>query len=304
MQLNLYSEKGAKLSKKITLDDFIFKSKINDYLLGLALYVYLKNQRQATAHAKTRGEVRGGGVKPWRQKGTGRARAGSIRSPIWKGGGVVFGPRTERNYKRKLSRKMRKAAVRSALSLFAKEGKLVVLEKADIKDKKMTQQVKALAEKLAGKEKALFVQSGKEKNLYLGSRNLKDVDVVSVNELNVYGLLSSANLVILKDALDVINSFWGVEGEKKVEGKKSSPKASQPLAGKVKGKKVENGVKDKKERESGLHGLELSTRVVKSLEKAGIKGKDELAAVIKKGEKIEGVGIKSLDDIKKVLKIK
>jgi large subunit ribosomal protein L4 len=314
MQLDLYSDKGTKLSKKITLDDSIFNAKVNNYLLSLAIYVYQKNQRQSTAHAKTRAEVRGGGVKPWRQKGTGRARAGSIRSPIWKGGGVVFGPRNKRNYKIKLSRKMRKSAIRSALSLFANEKKLIILDKVNIKDKKLTQQVEKLADKLAGEAKLLFIQDGKQRNLFLGSRNLKKVTVVNVNELSVYDLLNNAHLIILKDALEQINNFWGVGDGVSAKSKASS---STRLGTRGKDSKKEEKTETKAEREKSkvrsgakveaegaLDGLDLSTRVLNSLEKAGISDKKKLIYTIKKGEKIEGIGKKSMEKIKKVLKVK
>lgn len=288
MEFPLYSSKGKKLSKKVTLEDGVFAAKINTPLMRTAVHVFLSNQRQATAHTKTRGEVRGGGAKPWKQKGTGRARHGSIRSPIWKGGGVVFGPRTERNYKRKLPNKMKKAALRSALSYFASDKRLVILESLDVDQNRLTKQVLGLTEKLPVEGKVLYIQKGNLKNLYLGSRNLKHINVITVHEVNVYTLLNHKFLVILQDALEDIYKFWGRTKEVKDHGKE-----------KVVRKKVGAGAKEKKT----LGDMGFSTRVVNALQKQGITTSAKLEEKVRKGEKIEGVGAKSMEEIKKVLKI-
>ncbi len=207
MKLTLFSKKGKKTEKKVNLDDTVFKSNINEYLLSRYVYVYLQNQRQSNANTKDRGEVSGGGKKPWRQKGTGRARHGSIRSPIFKGGGVTFGPTNERNYTKKLNKKERKQAIRSALSLKAKNKELIIIDNLDINK---TQELEKLVKSLKLIGKVLFVQV-EDKGLYLASRNLKNIDVVRVGELNAYDILNNKFLVILKGALDLINDIWKCE---------------------------------------------------------------------------------------------
>ncbi|MBN2016133.1 50S ribosomal protein L4 [Candidatus Dojkabacteria bacterium] len=293
MQLNLYSSKGTKLNTKIQLDESVFNVKVNKHLLGLAVDVYQKGQRQSTAHTKKRGEVRGGGVKPWRQKGTGRARAGSIRSPIWKGGGVVFGPRTERNYKQKLSRKMRKGAIRSALSYFTKEKKLILLEGIEFKSDRLTKHVVEMTEKLPVGEKVLYIQKGDLKNLYLGCRNLKKVNVIPVNEIDVYTLLNHDYIIILKDALADMSKYWGEKKRGKKEEQVTSKVEKKTEIRKV-GKKASVSVED----------LGLSARVIGALKSSKILSKDQLIKAIKNDDKINGVGKKSLDEIRQILKIK
>lgn len=294
MQLNLYSSKGKKLNKKITLDDSVFKSKVSRKMMSFAVYVYLSNKRQATAHTKTRGEVRGGGVKPWRQKGTGRARHGSIRSPIWKGGGVVFGPRNERVYKKKITKKMKKQAIRSAFSTFMRDRAILVLEAAEMKEKGLTKQVLRLTEKLPVKKKVLYIQDGKQKDFYLGSRNLKKIDVLSVNEVNTYQLLNHDFIVLFKDSIDLIHKFWGQK-----KGKKEKIVVKREVK-----KDVKKTSRAKKVKSESFESLGLSARIIGSLEKAGIKTVKQLKDKINKGEKITGVGAKSMEDIKRILKLK
>lgn len=297
MELNLYNQKGKKLAKKVKLDDRVFASKVNKPLMRIAVHVYLVNQRQSTAHTKGRGEVRGGGAKPWKQKGTGRARHGSIRSPIWKGGGVAFGPRADRNYKRKFSGKMRKAAIRSAFSYFAKNKKITILERLDLDKARLTKQVVKITRELPLEEKVLYIQKGNLKDLYLGSRNLKRINVVPVNELNVYTMLNHKSLVILQDALEDINKFWckgATSKEKKPKGK---------VVEKIKRGETKKVAKASK-KEQVLEESGFSKRVVSALLKQNITSKGQVVDLIKKGKKIEGIGSKSLDEIKEVLKIK
>jgi large subunit ribosomal protein L4 len=300
MQLSLYNSKGKKIAKKVELEDSVFARRTNKILMKLAVYVYLSNQRVSTAHAKTRSEVRGGGVKPWRQKGTGRARAGSIRSPIWKGGGVVFGPRNVRNYKKKMSKNMKKAAIKSAFSYFASEKKIVVLESVDLKDKYLTKQTVELTAVLPVEKKVLYIQDGKQQKLYLGSRNLKKINVINVNEVNVYTLLNHDYLVIFKDALDDISKFWGKGSKEKLVGKKMEKSKE---IGKKKYVSEKKTLKKEKDEENVLEDLGLSRRIVNALSKQNIKTKVELGDAIKSGKKIKGVGEKSLEEIKKTLKI-
>jgi len=300
MELNLYSTKGRKLNKKIKLDESVFGAKVNHSLMRTAVHVYLSNQRQSAAHTKTRGVVRGGGAKPWRQKGTGRARHGSIRSPIWKGGGIAFGPLKERNYRKKLTKKTRKAAIRSVFSFFIKKKGVFILEGIDFDKEHLTKQVIGLTKKLPVEEKVLYIQKGNLKDLYLGSRNLKKVNVITVNEVNVFTLLNHKSLVILKDALDDISKFWGSttkvtkkDDVEKTEGRRRIRSVRKKLVGK------------KETRKEKLVGeLKLSTRIINVLTKKGVKTQRTLEDKIRKGEKIKGIGGKGLEEIKKVLKIK
>ncbi len=291
MQLNLYNIKGEKLSKKVTLDPAVFEARVSKYLLGLSVYIYLKNQRAGTAKTKTRGEVRGGGAKPWRQKGTGRARHGSIRSPIWKGGGVVFGPTNERIYKRKMTKKMKKNAIRSALSYFAKNGKIIILENVDLNWPRYTKQVLDIIENLKCEGNVIFIHKNSD-GVYLGTRNLKNVECIRVNEINVYKLLWGSRLIIFENALEEIKSIWG-------SSKSSIIKNGNMKVKKVNNKDILNHGNDKEINESNLN-----KRIVNALKKANIKTKNELIDILSKGEPIQGIGSKSVLEIKKVLNIK
>lgn len=294
MQLPVYSPKGTKTSKKVTVDDVVFNAPVNEHLLQMAVYVYRSNQRSVAAHTKTRSEVRGGGAKPWRQKGTGRARHGSIRSPIWKGGGVTFGPRSDRNYKKKLTKKMRKNAVRSIFSQFAGEKKVLILESTDLKDERLTKQVISLYEKLPVEGNVLFIQPERNRELYLGARNLPYAGVINVEDVNVYTLATYDYIVILQDALDKIHAFWGTDaGDRKREQKAVRVKKEAH-------KKVAEDSKSK-QKEGSVGSLKISERIKTALEKAGIQSVDELREKVDSGKKIAGVGKKSEDELKKVL---
>ena len=166
---------------------------------------YLANQRQGTQSAKTRAEVRGGGRKPWRQKGTGRARQGSTRSPQWTGGGVVFAPKP-RNYSFKLNRKVKRLALQSALSCKVAENKIIVLDELTLNEIKTKEMVKVLENIKCGK--ALIVMDGSNKNVMLSARNIPDVKTASVNTINVYDLLKYNTLVVTKDAVAKIEEVY------------------------------------------------------------------------------------------------
>lgn len=214
MKADLYSKTGTKTQKSVELQDEVFKAKINEALLNQAIYVYQSNQRESNAHTKDRSEVRGGGRKPWRQKGTGRARHGSSRSPIWTGGGVTFGPKNINNYKKSLSKKMRKAAIRSALSYTAKEGEIRVVEGFDLPEAQKTQAVAKAIDKMKLEGKTLIIQANNDQILFKSASSIDKVDVEVVNALNVFNLLKYNNLLILEDAVEKIHQFWG-----KVEAK-------------------------------------------------------------------------------------
>jgi large subunit ribosomal protein L4 len=180
------------------LPESIFGVAVRPHLLHQAVVMQLNNRRVGTASTKTRGKVRGSGKKPWRQKGSGRARAGSVRSPIWVGGGTVFGP-LPRDYSYRIPKKARRQAVLSALSLKRQEEKLVVVEPEDFSEIKTRLMAEAMA--ALGVGKALFVIADRDEKIELSARNLPDVKVLRVDGLNVYDLLRFEHLVLTREAL-------------------------------------------------------------------------------------------------------
>ncbi len=197
-KLQVFDISGKKAAE-ISLPDKIFGSSIKNHLLYEAVVNFQANQRQGTASTKTRDEVRGGGRKPWRQKGTGRARAGSIRSPLWKKGGTVFGPKP-RDYSYSLPKKARRTALRSALSQKYTENQILVLNALDIKEPKTraaTPLIKAFQ-----LDSALIVDTHENTNLFLSVRNLPKIKAVDVRSLNVYDVLSHKWLVFSQRAFE------------------------------------------------------------------------------------------------------
>lgn len=199
MKLDLYTQDG---SKKGTTDasDILFKSPVNEELVRLALLRQMANARQANAHTKTRGEVRGGGRKPWRQKGTGRARFGSSRNPIWRGGGIVFGPRNNRNYKRRMNQRDRQAALYSLLSAKAAEKNVIALEKFEA-DQPKTKLFAQMLSKLPEHRSMLVVIDEKNKVLEKSANNLPNVKTILVNYLNPHDLMKYEKVMFLKPSL-------------------------------------------------------------------------------------------------------
>jgi len=183
------------------LPESIFGVPVRPHLLHEAVVMQLNNRRAGTASTKTRGQVRGSGRKPWRQKGSGRARAGSVRSPIWVGGGTVFGP-LPRDYSYRIPKKARRQAVLSALSLKRQEEKLVVVEPEDVTEIKTRLMAEALAS--LGVGNSLFVIADRDERIELSARNLPNVKVLRVAGLNVYDLLRFEYLVLTRDALSKI----------------------------------------------------------------------------------------------------
>jgi large subunit ribosomal protein L4 len=197
-----------KAAGSVELDPTIFEAKVRPHLFHAEVRRQLAARRAGTHATKNRAGVSGGGVKPWRQKGTGRARQGSIRSPQWAGGGVVFGP-VPRSYDHKLTKKTRRAALRSALSLRAKEGALAVVDGlalGEFKTKKVAEMLGGLG--LAG-QSVLVVIAGPQPQLEISARNLPGVSVIRAAGLNVYDVLRHAKLVIARDALDAIVARLG-----------------------------------------------------------------------------------------------
>ncbi len=183
---------------KVSVSDEVFGRDFNEGLVHQVVVSYLAAARSGTSAQKTRSEVSGGGSKPWRQKGTGRARAGTIRSPIWRTGGVTFASKT-RDYSKKVNKKMYRAALRAILSQLVKEERLIVVESLSVSEPK-TKSMVALLKDL-GVSNALLVKSDLDENVYLSSRNLKNVQAVDVGAVNPVDLLSHENVVIEKDAL-------------------------------------------------------------------------------------------------------
>lgn len=197
----MYNFQGKKV-KDLTLEKNVFDIEIKEEVVHKAVKAQLSNRRSNIAHTKDRSEVRGGGAKPWRQKGTGRARHGSNRSPIWIGGGITFGPRNNRNFKKKINKKERVKALLMTLTAKTKEKKLFLLE--DIKLDKIS--TKAFAEKmkkLPTKEgSTLVVLSKKNEKVLKSSANLKNIKVVNVSSLSIYDILSYEFLIMTKETIE------------------------------------------------------------------------------------------------------
>jgi len=183
------------------LNDAIFGAKTREHLLHQAVVMQLANRRAGSAATKTKGFVRGGGKKPWKQKGTGRARAGSIRSPIWVGGGTVFGP-TPRDYSYRMPRTARREALLSALSVKHRDGKLIVVDKFSLEAAKTKIMVQALAELKV--TSALIVIGGADATIERSARNLPKVKVLRVEGVNVYDLLRYDHLILTEGALKLL----------------------------------------------------------------------------------------------------
>jgi 50S ribosomal protein L4, bacterial/organelle len=203
-EVKVYNKEGAEVGS-LELNDSVFGVEINEHLMHLAVVAQLANKRQGTQSALTRSEVSGGGKKPWRQKGTGHARQGSIRAPQWTGGGVVFAPKP-RDYSVKMNKKEKAGAIKSALSSRVAEEKIFVMEDLAF-DGIKTKQIKAVLDGLKV-EKALIVTADKDENVLLSARNLADVRAVASNAINVYDILKYNNLVITKDAVAKIEEVY------------------------------------------------------------------------------------------------
>ena len=205
-----YSATGTKKEQSTTLDKAIFGLEANHELLDLAYRSYLAAARSAGARTLTRGLVRGGGRKPWRQKGTGRARVGSIRVPQWRGGGVTFGPTGEENHLINLNQKMRRQSVAQALSLKAKAGQLVVIEKLDSKDGK-TKGLQSLLAKLKLQGRGLLVIEAPQDLVERAAANLAGVEVIYARSLNTFALLNADWVLVTTSALEQVKTWLGGE---------------------------------------------------------------------------------------------
>ncbi len=191
---------------KVELSDAVFGAEINESIMHQAVVKYLAAQRRGTAKVKTRGEVRGGGRKPWKQKGTGRARIGTIRAPHWKGGGTVFGP-TPRDYTKKMNKKARRQAIRSALSSKVVSSELVVVDSLSFEQPK-TKQMIAVLNNLNVNKKVLIVTNNTENNVQLSARNIPGVKMISADTINVYALLNCDSIIMTQDAVQKVEEVF------------------------------------------------------------------------------------------------
>jgi large subunit ribosomal protein L4 len=198
----LLSLKGEKI-KDIKLNDNVWGITPNDQVVYEHINLSMANQRQGSHSVKTRSEVSGGGRKPWRQKGTGNARQGSTRAPHWVGGGVVFGPSANRNYTKKMNKKQRRLALKSALTYKANDKQVIVFEKFEAETNKTRDFIKLLGD-LNLNGKLLIVTTELTENTILATRNIGSVKLILANELNTYDVLSCDKIVITKDALEYV----------------------------------------------------------------------------------------------------
>lgn len=202
--VNVYNVNGDAVDK-IELNDAIFNVEVNAHLLHKARVTVLSNNRQGTQKQKTRSEVSGGGKKPWRQKGTGNARQGSIRAPQWKGGGVVFAA-TPRDYDLTMNKKEKRLAMKSALTNLVKDNNFIVVDEIKF-DEIKTKNFKKILDNLKIK-KTLLVLDTNDKNVILSARNIKDVKTEAVNELNVYDILKYDKMLITKAAVKNVEEVY------------------------------------------------------------------------------------------------
>lgn len=207
-ELSLYNIKGEEVGE-FSLKEDIFNAKINKYIVHQIVSRYLADKRRGTASTKTRGKVSGGGAKPWRQKGTGRARAGSNRSPIWVGGGTVFGPQP-RDYSFSLPRKMRIAAIKSILSDKVKNKEVIILDQLILEDNKTKKMVEIL-KNLNALEKPLIIIDQKDQDIEKVVRNIDGAMVLPASQINSYDLLNHRKLIFTKEAIQKIEEVLNDE---------------------------------------------------------------------------------------------
>ncbi len=203
-KFNVVDMNGQHVSE-IELSDAVFGITPNEKAVHIAVVNFLANQRQGTQNTKIRMEVSGGGKKPWRQKGTGHARQGSIRAPQWTGGGVVFAP-VPRDYEVKMNKKERRAALKSALTSKVQDNKLVVVDALTLADVKTKEMQKVLTNLKA--EKALVITATDDKNVILSARNITDVQTATPSTINVYDVMNHNTVIVTKDAVASIEEVY------------------------------------------------------------------------------------------------
>ena len=204
LKVDVLNMEGKKVGD-IELAESVFGVEVNEVVVHSALVNYLANQRQGTQSTKTRAEVRGGGKKPWKQKGTGRARQGSIRAPQWFKGGIALGPKP-RSYKYAIPKKMRQLAIKSILTSKVNDGNLVVVDKLELNEIKTKNMVNVLNS--LNVKKALIMLNEKNLNVQASSRNIENIKTTLVNTINVYDLLKYDNLVITQEAIKKIEEVY------------------------------------------------------------------------------------------------
>ena len=203
MELKI-EKSGKKQAGSMSVADNVFAAKFNEPLIHQVLVSYMAGSRSGTKAQKSRSEVRGGGRKPWRQKGTGRARAGSIRSPIWRGGGVTFAAKS-RDFSKKINKKMFRGAMRSIFSELVRQERFVCVDEFDVSESK-TKLVKEKLDKLGLKE-VLIITEGLSENLYLGVRNIPKVDVMDSSEIDPYSLIGFEKVLITQAAVEKVEEW-------------------------------------------------------------------------------------------------
>jgi len=206
MKIAVFDQQGKEVGQTLLPKD-IFDVKINPDLVYQVVRSQMANRRKVIAHTKTRGEVSGGGRKPWRQKGTGRARAGSIRSPLWRHGGITFGPTKEKIFKKKIPKKIKKKALFMALSAKAKNNLLLILDKISLKEPK-TKLMAEIIKKLPIKGSFLIVLPKYEKNLILASKNIPNSETIEARNLNALDISSFKSLVMPKETIKIIKETF------------------------------------------------------------------------------------------------
>lgn len=200
----VYNMEGKEVGT-IELNDAVFGVKVNEHLVHMAVVQHLANKRQGTQKAKTRGEVSGGGRKPWKQKGTGHARQGSTRAPQWTGGGMVFAP-VPRDYSFKINRKEKRAALKSALTSKVQDSNLIVVDELKF-DEIKTKNFVAVMNNLKV-ENGLVVIEGNDNNVVLSARNLPTIDTIEADKINVYDIMKAKKIVLTKDAVAKIEEVY------------------------------------------------------------------------------------------------
>lgn len=206
-QVAKFNQSGKELDK-VELNESVFNDKINKHVVHQVVNAQLAARRGGNASTKTRGNVRGGGRKPWRQKGTGRARHGSIRSPLWVGGGITFGP-SPRSYDKKLTKKMRRLALRSVLTDKVERDELILVDKIELDQPKTKAVVNILADLNLEDKKVVLVMPEKDKNLYLSARNIPHVKTLLAGSINAYDLLDNEMVVFIEEAVKMVEEVLG-----------------------------------------------------------------------------------------------
>jgi large subunit ribosomal protein L4 len=201
-QVAKFDQSGNEL-EKVELNDSVFNDKINEHVVHQVVNAQLAARRGGNASTKTRGKVRGGGRKPWRQKGTGRARHGSIRSPLWVGGGITFGP-SPRSYDKKLTKKMKRLALRSVLTDKVQREEIILVDKIDLDKPKTKAVVQILTDLNLEDKKTLIVMPEKDKNLYLSARNIPNVKTLLAGSVNAYDLLDNEMIIFIEEAVKMV----------------------------------------------------------------------------------------------------